>query len=465
LAGKSYDVVVIGAGTGGYSAALRASQLGRSVALIERGERLGGTCLLRGCIPTKAFLRSAEVLDTVNSSKDWGIQATGTIDRDGILAFKKRTVDKLVNGLTGLVKARGIDVVSGRAVLDAPGRVSVDGEEIAAGDIVIATGSRPRVLPFIELGDRVITSDRALELDSVPSSVVVIGAGAIGLEFASFYRSLGAAVTVLEALPRIAPLEDEDSSKEVARVFKKRGIKTMAGVSIASVTESGDAVGVTFRSEDASGSAEPETLAAEMCLVAVGREPVSDGLGYEEAGVRLERGFVKVDETLATSAPGVWAVGDVASTPLQFAHVAFAEGICVAERIAGMDPPPIDYTGVARVTFCSPEVASVGLTEEQATERGEDVEIERYSFQGLGKANILRETGVAKVIARKDDKQVLGVHMVGPHVTDLISEAMLLTNWEASAFDVARLIHPHPTLSESIGEAMLALAGKPLHTQ
>jgi len=285
----------------------------------------------------------------------------------------------------------------------------------------------------------------------------VIGAGAVGLEFASFYRSMGAEVTVLEMLPRLAPLEDEDVSKELARAFRKRGIQAFPGTTVQAIDDLGDRVEVAYEAGVAA------SVSADVCLVAVGRGPVTDGLALDEAGVELDRGFVKVDGQLQTSAPHVWAVGDVAATPLQLAHVAFAEGIAVAERIAGLPVPDIDYSGVPRVTYSNPEVASVGLTEAQAQERGHEVTVERYDLRGLGKANILGEGGSVKVVAAKDGP-VLGVHMVGPRVTDLISEAMLITNWEAAPAEVAALIHPHPTLSEAIGEAHLALAGKPLHT-
>ena len=456
---NSYDVAVLGSGTGGYSAALRAAELGKRVALVEKDDRLGGTCLLRGCIPTKALLQSAAVMDSVNRSTEWGIEASGKPNWEEVTAFQEKIVAKLVSGVTGLVKLRKIDVVQGTGRL-APGpSIQVDGRTIEASDVVLASGSFPRLLPGLEIGERVITSDQALGLSFIPRSVVVIGAGAVGLEFASFYRSFGAEVTVVEALPRIAPLEDEDMSKELERAFRKRGIKTFAGAKVQEVKESGDAVAVTY---EAKGST--QTTDADVCLVAVGRGPVSEGLGYGEAGVELDRGYVKVNGSLQTTAEHVWAVGDLASTPYQLAHVSFAEGISVAERIAGLDPPEIDYTGVCRVTYCSPEVASVGLTEQQAKDRGhDDLRIEKLSFQAIGKANILGEGGMVKLVAAKDGP-VLGVHMVGPHVTDLIAEGMLITNWEAVPEEVAQLIHPHPSLSEAMGEAHLALAGKALHT-
>jgi dihydrolipoamide dehydrogenase len=454
----SYDVAVLGSGTAGYSAALRAAQLGRRVVLIEKDDRLGGTCLLRGCIPTKALLQSAAVMDTVNRSEEWGIKASGEPDWEGVLAFEKKMTDKLVNGLTGLVKLRKIDVIQGSGKLASGPAVEVDGRRIEAADVVLATGSYPRLLPGLEVTDRVFTSDQALGLPFAPASVVVIGAGAVGLEFASFYRSFGAEVTVIEALPRIAPLEDEEISKELARAFRKRGITSVAGAKVQDVKESGDRVEVAYEAKD-----KAQTATAELCLVAVGRGPVSDGLGYEEAGVEMDRGYVKVNGSLQTTAEHVWAIGDLASTPYQLAHVSFAEGFSVAERIAGLDPPEIDYAGVCRVTYCTPEVASVGLTEQQAKDRGhEELEIEKLSFQAIGKANIVGEGGLVKLVAAKDGP-VLGVHMVGPHVTDLIAEGMLITNWEAMPEEVAQLIHPHPSLSEAMGEAHLALAGKSLH--
>jgi dihydrolipoamide dehydrogenase len=457
---ESYDVAVLGSGTGGYSAALRAAQLGKHVAMIERDDRLGGTCLLRGCIPTKALLQSAAVMDSINRSDTWGIKASGEPDWGAVQAFKSKMVDKLVNGLTGLVKLRKIDVIQGTGKLVA-GRtaVDVDGRVVEAADVVLATGSFARLLPGLEIGERIITSDQALTRDSIPTSALVIGAGAVGLEFASFYRSMGAEVTVIEALPRFAPLEDEEISKEVDRAFRKRGIKSFAGAKVRVVKESGDAVEVTY---EAGGKS--QTVSADICLVAVGRGPISDGLGYEEAGIELERGYVKVNGQLQTTVPHVWAVGDVAGTPYQLAHVSFAEGISVAERTAGLDPPEIEYTGVCRVTYCSPEVASVGLTEAQAKERGHEVEVEKLNLQGIGKANILAEGGMVKLVAAAGGGPVLGVHMIGPHVTDLIAEGMLIVNWEAVPAEVAALIHPHPSLSEAVGEAFLALAGKPLNT-
>jgi dihydrolipoamide dehydrogenase len=458
--GDAHDVAVIGGGTAGYSAALRAAQLGLRVALIERDDRLGGTCLLRGCIPTKALLQSAAVMDAVNRSDEWGIKASGEPDWSAVKSFEDAVVDKLVKGVTGLVAARKIDVVQGSARL-VPGSsaLDVDGERVQAREIVVATGSAPKMLPGVELTDRVITSDQALWYDRIPDSAVVIGAGAVGLEFASLYRSFGAEVTLLEALPRLAPLEDEDVSKEIARAYRKRGVTTAAGATVASVADGGELVEVRY---DA-GKGEM-TVAADVCLVATGRGPVTDGLGLAEAGVSLhEKGFVNVDDRLHTNVDHVWAIGDVAATPLQLAHVAFTEGYAVAERIAGIDVPQIDYVNIPKVTYCTPEIASVGLTEVQAREAGFEVTVDSVDFRAIGKANMLGEGGFVKLVA-EEDGPVRGVHMIGPHVTDLIAEGMLIVNWEAMPAEVAAMMHPHPSLSEGIGEAHLALAGKPLHT-
>lgn len=455
----THDLIVLGGGSGGYATALRAAELDKKVALVEKDDRLGGTCLLRGCVPTKALLESASVMDHVNRSEEWGIVATGSVDWPGVLAFEDGIVAKKVSGLAGLIKARGIEVVNGAATLAAGPSVQVGDRTLSATDVVLATGSFPRLLPGMEITDRIITSDHALRLEQLPSSVIVIGAGAVGVEFASIFRSFGAEVTILEALPRMVPLEDEDISKELDRAFRKRGIKSFTGVKVLEWQSAGDHVEIVH---EAGGNR--ATVSADLCLVAVGRGPVTQGLGFEQAGIELDRGYAKVDGSLQTSVPHVWAVGDVASTPLQFAHSAFLEGMNVAERIAGLDVPEIDYAGVPRVTFSTPEVASVGLTEAQARDRGHDVETKSFNFQILAKANIVGEGGVCKVVAERGGGPILGVHLLGPHATDMIAEAMLLTNWEAVPADVAALIHPHPTLSEAMGEAFLALAGKPLHS-
>lgn len=455
----TYDLIVLGSGTGGYSVALRAAVLGKRVALVEKDDRLGGTCLLRGCIPSKALLESASVMDHISRSEEWGIRSTGEVDWPKVLESERHIVDKKVSGLTGLIKARKIDVISGTGSLVPGPGIRVDGRTLTAPDVVLATGSYPRLLPGLDVTERVITSDQALVLDRLPGSIVIIGAGAIGMEFATVYRSFGIEVTVLEALPRIVPLEDEDISKEAARAYRKRGIEAIAGVKVQEVKDAGDHVQVTYQAE----GKEAQTATADLCLVAVGRGPISEGLGYEEAGVELDRGYVKVDGSLQTTVPHVWAVGDLAATPLQLAHSSFLEGIAAAERIAGQEVPDIDYAGIPRVTFSQPEVSSVGLTEAQARDRGHEVVVQKFNFSALAKANIVGEAGLVKVVAEKEGP-VLGVHMVGAHVTELVAEATLIYNWEAWPADVARLIHPHPTLSEGIGEAFLSLAGKPLHS-
>ena len=449
------DLVILGAGSGGYACALRAAELGLSVVMVER-DKVGGTCLHRGCIPTKALLHAAEVADATRESEKVGVKASlDGIDMGTVNSYKDGVVTRLHKGLTGLVKARNINVVEGEGRLVAPNAVEVDGTRYEATKaVVLATGSYSRSLPGLDIdGDRIITSEHALRLDRVPQSVVVLGGGVIGVEFASVWKSFGAEVTIVEALPHLLPLEEESSSKLLERAFRKRGITFSLGkkFSEAKVTDSG----VTVTLEDGT------TYDAELLLVAVGRGPVSEGLGYEEAGVNVDRGFVPVDAHCQTNVPNVYAIGDL-RPGLQLAHVGFAEGIMVAERVAGLNPPAIDYDGVPRITYSEPEVASVGITSAQAKERGHDVVEFTYDLAGNGRAQILQTAGACKVVAAKDGP-VLGVHMVGSRVGDLIAEAQLITNWEALPVEVAQLIHPHPTLSEAVGEAHLALAGKPLH--
>ena len=449
------DLVVLGGGSGGYAAALRAAELGMSVVMVEK-DKVGGTCLHRGCIPTKALLHSAETVEVIKESGQFGINGTfESVDMPKVNAYKDKVVEGLFKGLTGLVKSRKIEVVQGTGRLVSPTAVEVDGRTIEAEHVLLATGSVPRSLPGLELdGQRVISSDDALRLDTIPGSVVILGAGAIGCEFASVWRSFGAEVTIVEALPHLVPLEEESSSKLLERAFRKRGIKSELGARFEKV-ETTDS-GVTVHLEGG------KTIEAELFLVAVGRGPVSQDLGYEQVGVEMERGFVKVDAYCQTSVPTISAVGDLIPT-LQLAHVGFAEGILVAERLAGLAVTPIDYDGVPRVTYSSPEVASVGLTRKIAEERGYEVVEATYDLAGNGKARILGTAGAVKVLASKDGP-VLGVHMVGERVGELIAEAQLITNWEALPGEVAQLIHPHPTMSEAVGEAHLALAGKPLHS-
>jgi dihydrolipoamide dehydrogenase len=452
---QTVDLVVLGGGSGGYAAALRASELGMSVVMVEK-DKVGGTCLHVGCIPTKALLHAAEVADTIKEAEQFGVH--GSFDRvemTEVNAYKDKVVAGLFKGLTGLVKSRKIEVVQGQGRLVSPTAVEVDGRTIEAGHVLLATGSVPRSIPGLEIdGERVITSDHALQMDTIPGSVVILGAGAIGCEFGSVWRSFGAEVTIVEALPHLVPLEEESSSKLLERAFRKRGIKQELGARFERVERTDSGVKVFLE-----GGKEVE---ADLLLVAIGRGPVSQDLGYEQVGVEMERGFVKVDAYCQTSVPTISAVGDLIPT-LQLAHVGFAEGILVAERLAGLAVTPVDYDGVPRVTYSSPEVASVGLTSAVAKERGYDVVEATYDLAGNGKARILGTAGAVKVIASKDGP-VLGVHMVGERVGELIAEAQLITNWEALPAEVAQLIHPHPTMSEAVGEAHLALAGKPLHS-
>jgi dihydrolipoamide dehydrogenase len=453
---NAFDLVILGGGSGGYACALRAAELGFSVALIER-DRVGGTCLHRGCIPTKALLHAAEIADQTRESELFGIKASlESIDMAGVNAYKDKVVAKLWKGLQGLIKARKITYVEGTGRLSSATTVEVAGTPYTATRaVVLATGSYSKSLPGLEIdGERILTSDHALTLDRVPRSAIVLGGGVIGVEFASVWRSFGAEVTIVEALPHLLPTEEESSSKLLERAFRKRGIGFSLRVKLADAKATDAGVTVTLENGT--------TLEGEILLVAVGRGGVSEGLGFAEAGVEVDRGFVPVDAQCQTNVPNVYAIGDL-RPGLQLAHVGFAEGIMVAERLAGLNPPAIDYDGVPRVTYSEPEVASVGITSAQAKERGYDTVEAVYDFAGNGRAQCLGTAGAVKVIAAKDGP-VLGVHMVGSRVGDLVTEAQLITNWEALPAEVAQLIHPHPTLSEAIGEAHLALAGKPLHS-
>jgi len=454
-ASTTFDVVILGGGSGGYACALRASELGLTVALIEK-DKLGGTCLHRGCIPTKALLHAAEVADTARDSEQFGVRATlDGVDIGKVNSYKDGVVSRLYKGLQGLVKSRSITYVEGTGRLTAADTVEVNGQPIRGRRVVLATGSYARSLPGLEIGGRVVTSDEALTMQSIPERVVVLGGGVIGVEFASVWRSFGAEVTVVEALPRLVPAEDESLSKGLERAFRKRGIAFKTGVSFSGVTQSDAGVVVSLESG--------ETIEADLLLVAVGRGPNTADLGYESVGVNMERGFVLADERLRTNVPGVYAVGDIVPG-LQLAHRGFQQGIFVAEEIAGLAPAVIDETGIPRVTYCEPEVASVGLTEEQARQIHGDDAIEKYEYNlgGNGKSQILATTGFIKLVRRKDGP-VLGVHMIGSRVGELLGEAQLIYNWEAYPAEVAALIHAHPTQNEALGEAHLALAGKPLH--
>ncbi len=448
------DLVILGGGSGGYAAALRAAELGMSVVLIEK-DKVGGTCLHRGCIPTKALLHSGEIADSAREGEQFGVKTSlAGIDMDGVNAYKDGVIGRLHKGLQGLIKSRKINYVEGEGRLVSPTAVAVNGQTYEGRHVLLATGSYSRSLPGVELdGVRVMDSEQALGLDRVPASVIILGGGVIGCEFASVWKSFGADVTIVEALPHLVPLEDESSSKLLERAFRRRKIDFSLGSRVSSVETTENGVKVSLENG--------KDFEAEIVLVAVGRGPVSQGLGYEEAGVKMERGYVLVDEYLRTNVPTISAVGDLIPT-LQLAHVGFAEGIFVAERLADLEPAPIDYAGVPRITYSEPEVASVGLTEAQAKERFGEVKTLTYDLGGNGRSQILKTTGAVKLVQAVDGP-VVGVHMVGSRVGELIAEAQLIYNWEAEADDVAALIHPHPTQSEALGEAHLALAGKPLH--
>jgi dihydrolipoamide dehydrogenase len=449
----SADLVILGGGSGGYACAFRAAELGLSVVLVEK-DKLGGTCLHRGCIPTKALLHAAEVADNVREGDQFGIKASlDGIDIAGVNSYKDGVIGKLYKGLQGLAKANKVTLVEGAGTFVGPNTVVVNGDRYTGENVVLATGSYAKSLPGLEIGGRVITSDQALNLDFIPEKVVVLGGGVSGVEFASVWRSFGAEVTIVEALPRLVPAEDEYASKQLERAFRKRGIKFKTGVRFTGATQTDSGVSVSLESGD--------VIEADLLLVAVGRGPNSAGHGYEEAGVTTERGFVITDERLRTNLPNVFAVGDIVPG-LQLAHRGFQQGIFVAEEIAGQNPKVIDEAGIPRVTYCKPEVASVGLSEAAAKEKYGTVETFVYDLAGNGKSQILKTAGGVKLV-KAPDGPVVGITLVGERVGELIGEAQLIYSWEAFPEDVAPLIHAHPTQTEALGEAFLALAGKPLH--
>jgi dihydrolipoamide dehydrogenase len=450
---QTYDLVILGGGSGGYACALRAAELGLSAALVEQ-DKLGGTCLHRGCIPTKALLHTAEVADSSRESAKFGVRTTfDSIDMAAVHSYKDGVVARLHKGLQGLVKAARIDYVDGTGQLTSPTTVQVGERTLTGRHVVLATGSYARTLPGLEVGGRVVTSEQAMSLDTVPGRVVVLGGGVIGVEFASIFRSFGSEVTVVEALPRLVAAEDEAVSKQLERAFRKRGITARTGVRFESAAQSDDSVTITLEGGD--------TLEADLLLVAVGRGPRTDEAGFAEAGVTMDRGFVTTDARLRTNLPGVYAVGDIVPG-LQLAHRGFAQGIFVAEDVAGLEPTPVDETGIPRVTYSDPEIASVGLTEAQAREQHGAVSTYEYNLGGNGKSQILGTAGFVKLV-RVDDGPVVGVHMVGARMGEQVGEAQLIYNWEALPEEVAGLVHAHPTQNEALGEAHLALAGKPLH--
>lgn len=449
----SADLVILGGGSGGYACAFRAAELGLSVVLIEK-DKLGGTCLHRGCIPTKALLHAAEVADSAREGDQFGVKTSlEGIDMDGVNSYKDGVVTKLHKGLQGLVKAHQVTLVEGTGRLVDANTVEVDGTRYTGTNVVLSSGSYSKTLPGLEFGGRVIASEEALNLDHVPDKVVVLGGGVIGVEFASVWRSFGSEVHVVEALPHLVPNEDEFASKQLERAFRKRGIKFKTGVKFTGAEQTDSGVSVSLENGD--------QIDADLLLVAVGRGPNTAELGYEQAGVAMERGFVTTDERLRTSVPGVYAVGDIVPG-LQLAHRGFQQGVFVAEEIAGQSPQVIDESGIPRVTYCQPEVASVGLTEAAAKEQYGSVQSFTYDLSGNGRSQILKTAGAVKVV-RAPDGPVVGLHLVGDRVGELIGEAQLIYNWEALPEDVAPLVHAHPTQTEALGEAHLALAGKPLH--
>ncbi len=452
---QNFDIVILGAGSGGYAAALRASELGFSVALVEKN-KLGGTCLHVGCIPTKALLHSAEVADFARESAKYGVTATFEgIDIAAVTAYREGIVSSKYKGLQGLIKGRGITVVEGEGRLASPTSVQVGDQTLIGKNIILASGSYSRSLPGLEIGGRVITSEEALRLEFVPKKVAVLGGGVIGVEFSSVWKSWGADVQIIEALPHLVPNEDESISKQFERAFRKRGINFSLGVRFQSVTQNDQGVVVTL--EDG------QTFEAELLLVAVGRGPATAGLGYEEVGIAMDRGFVLTNERLATNVPNVYAVGDIVPG-LQLAHRGFQQGIFVAEEIAGLNPIVVPDSHIPKVTYSDPEVASVGLSEAKAVEQygADKITSYDYNLAGNGKSHIIGTAGSVKVV-RLNNGPVLGMHMIGARVGELIGEAQLVVNWEAYPEDIAPFIHAHPTQDEALGEAFLYLAGKPLH--
>ena len=456
MADHNFDVVILGGGSGGYAAALRSAQLGKTVALIER-DKLGGTCLHRGCIPTKALLHAAEVADVTRESAIYGVSATlNGIDMPAVNKYRDSIVDRLFKGLTGLVgHSKNITFVAGEGRLTGPKTVTVGADTYTGTNVVLATGSYSRTLPGLEIGGRVITSEHALQLNFVPNKVIVLGGGVIGVEFASVWKSFGTDVTIVEGLPSLVPNEDAAISKALERSFRKRGINFKTGIRFSGVTQNESGVVVSL--EDGT------TLEAELLLVAVGRGPNTAGFGYDEQGVAMDRGYVLTNERLQTNLPGLYAAGDIVPG-LQLAHRGFQQGIFIAEDIAGLNPRAIDETNIPKVTYCEPEIASVGLSEAKAKEKFGEANVSTYEYNlgGNGKSQILGTSGFVKLV-RQVDGPVVGIHMIGSRVGEQVGEAQLIVSWEAYPEDVAALVHAHPTQNEALGEAHLALAGKPLH--
>ncbi len=463
---KTYDLIVIGSGPGGYVAAIRAAQLGLSTAVVEKDPKFGGTCLHRGCIPTKALLQTASTLDEIRHASRFGIEVgEPTVDMRQAHAYKDKVVAKNAKGVEFLFKKNKIDGIHGFGCLVGPNKVEVQrggvAEVFEAKNILIATGSVPREIPIAPSdGQTIINSDHALQQQRIPKSLVVLGAGAVGTEFASIFKSFGTEeVTLVEMLPRLLPIEDEDVSLELEKVFRKRGIKSLVDTKLESVEQVEGGVRLQLLR-----AGERETLDAEQLLVAVGRAPVTESIGLDRFGVKTDRGYVQVDEMMRTSVPNIYAIGDVVSTPW-LAHVASAEGILAAEHMAGYEGArPVDYGRVPSCTYCDPEVASVGLTEAQAKEKGYDVQVGKFPFSALGKSGILqRPEGFVKVVRETKYDELLGVHIIGAHATDLIGEACVALSVETTTEELIRTMHAHPTLSEAVMEAAHAAVGHAIH--
>jgi len=467
----AFDVIIIGAGTGGYPTAIRAAQLGLKVAVVERGKTLGGTCLNWGCIPTKALLEHAHALKIAQAATEWGLilgDQPARIDMNQVQARKDRIVTVLTRGIEFLFKKNNITWVKGSARLSGPGTVDVTGDQnqvLKAQQIVIATGSHARSVPGIDLDrTRIITSDEAIALRSVPTSIVIMGSGPIGVEFATVFKRFGSEVTVIELLPHLVPLEDEAISIELEKSFRKQGIAFHTSTTVTAARAAADSVEIDAKMRDGSF----QTMKAEYLLVATGRGPVTAGLGAEEAGITIDKGYIVVDEQFRTSAPNVSAIGDVITFGKpghpQLAHLSTAEGVALAERLAGKEFHAINYDHVPTCTYCDPEIGSVGLTEKQAIDRGYDVRVGTFAFGVLGRARIANETeGLVKIVAEKKYDEILGVHMIGARATELVAEATLALRMEMTVEELIRTIHAHPTMSEAVGEAAHAAHGAAIH--
>jgi dihydrolipoamide dehydrogenase len=463
---SQYDVVVIGSGPGGYVAAIRAAHLGLKTAIVEKDSKLGGTCLLRGCIPTKALLHSADLVSEMQHAKDFGVVVEGfKVDFAGVQKSRQKVVDKSAAGVAYLMKQNKIDVISGRGRLKDARTVVVESDkgkqELGAKFVLLATGSVPRTLPFLKVdGKHVVTSDEILELEKIPKSLIVLGAGAVGVEFASVYSRFGTECTVVEMLDRMLPIEDEEISAEFQKAFKKRGIKSLLSTKLEKAEVKGGQVVATLASADG----KTQELAAEMVLVAIGRAPVTADLGLEQVGVKADKGgYIEVDKFMRTSVPNIYAIGDIVRTPW-LAHVASAEGILAADHLAGKNPHPLKYRNMPGCTYSDPEVASVGLTEKAAKEAGYTVKVGKFPFSALGKARIIgANEGMVKIVSDAKYDEVLGVHMLGPHVTDMIAEACVALQLECTTEELAHTVHAHPTLTEAVLEAAHAALGRAIH--